>query len=300
MIPIDVLRLLRDFRVPHQLQEGRGWVSAHCPLCPGTPDFHLGYNLRNHYWNCFRCGGKSWEQVARALTGQGFEELRARYGGALQRSNLTPTPKTPRVLKARAELPLGCGPMGVSHHSYLYRRGFDSDQLEQGWGLLGTGPVGPDKLRVVAPIHQQGKLVSWQARYFALAFSVMSRACPPDREARPIKHCLYGLDQTNPDRGCVVVEGITDVWRLGAGAVATFGTEWSMEQARLLLCFSRVFVLFDSGEEAAQQFSSRLCMLLRSGGIPHVEQVSLGDSRIDPGDLLQADAEYLMWQLGLR
>jgi hypothetical protein len=303
VIRVDVLRLLRDFHVPHAdgaLTRRPDWVHVHCPFCAGVPDWHLGYNLRKGYWNCWRCGGKSWERVARALAGLSYAELLARYGreGEPGASRFAPLPAAERPLRREAVLPLGCGPMGERHRDYLAGRGFDPERLEREWGLLGTGLTGPDKLRVVAPVPWRGRTATWQGRDVTGKAKAKYRACPPEMEARPIKSCLYGLERADPERGCLVVEGIADAWRMGAGAVATFGTEWTLAQANLLLPFARVFVLFDSGEEAARRHSDALCAYLVERGVPVVEQLDLGEG--DPGELTQNEADHIMKEVGLR
>ncbi|KKL57058.1 hypothetical protein LCGC14_2239220, partial [marine sediment metagenome] len=62
----------------------------------------------------------------------------------------------------------------------------------------------------------------------------------------PIKSCLYNLDNANET--VILVEGITDVWRIGDGSVATFGKKVTDEQVNLLIRkrIKRVYILSDS------------------------------------------------------
>ena len=301
---IDLPRLLRELRIPHaspgEEHYRPGWEHFHCPFCAGSQGCHLGYNLGKDFWNCWRCGGRRWEQVAPVLFRLSWLEVLARYGDGTKRTILQ-LAKGPRPKRQRREalLPLGCGELQAAHRAYLESRRFDPAQLGPLWDLRGTGLVGPDKLRVLAPVRQGSELVTWQGRDVTGKAVAKYRACPPEKEAVPIKQCLYGLDLADPHRGAAVVEGITDVWRLGPGAVATFGTEWTTDQAQLLLHQPRVFLLFDSGEEAADRFADRFCALLSAAGVPSVEKVFL-NSGGDPADLSQDDADHLMRELGLR
>lgn len=295
---VDVARWLRDFGVEVKESGRPGWVHVHCPFCSGSQDWHLGYSLRKDFWNCWRCGGHRGERVAYALTRTDWQEVRRRYplrdGGA---PHAEPPPRDRKGGKFRP--PPGTLPLPPRHAAYLASRGFsDVPALVARWGLLGTGPVGGhEKLRVIAPVTHRGRVVTWQGRDVTGRAPAKYWACPPALEARPIKHCLYGLDLLRPDRGAVVVEGVVDAWKLGPGAVATFGTAWDREQLTLLLELPRVFVLFDGGEEDAQRHAASLLAQLREAGV-RAEQILLDEG--DPGDLSEDDAAHLMRDLRLK
>ena len=95
----------------------------------------------------------------------------------------------------------------------------------------------------------------------------------------------------------VIVEGITDVWRLGPGAVATFGIEWTNEQALLLKNFARVFVMYDFEEEQAEEQAYKLGVTLSGLGGVSVEKLYVPGHDGDPGDLTNEKARSLMGQL---
>lgn len=202
------------------------------------------------------------------------------------------------VRRREAILPPGCGPMADCHKQYLERRKYDPDQLAATWGLLGTGPVGPYKLRVIIPIHFQNVMVSFQGRDITNQSPLKYKACSKDKEARDHKTVLYGLDKV-PGSSVVIVEGVPSVWRLGPGSVATFGIEYTAAQVGLLRQFSRRYILFDAGasEGAARAQSLRLATALSAfDGITEV--LDLGEG--DPGDVLtDSEAEAFMVSLGV-
>ena len=105
------------------------------------------------------------------------------------------------------------------------------------------------------------------------------KACPIEQEVIHHKHVTYGIDLV-PRKTCVIVEGITDVWRLGPGAVALFGTEWTPEQ--LLFLAKRMktaHVLFDADStDKGGKLLSELTALGVGG-----EQFILEEG--DPGEL---------------
>ncbi len=116
-----------------------------------------------------------------------------------------------------------------------------------------------------------------------------------EKEARHHKACLYGLDQV-PGETVVIVEGITDVWRLGVGSVATFGIKYTKTQVLLLKRFKRRAILFDSADSQAQEQAEKLAKELSafSG-----ETISLIIDAKDPGTMSPKDAQDLMRQLGI-
>jgi hypothetical protein len=106
---------------------------------------------------------------------------------------------------------------------------------------------------------------------------------------------LYNADSVWGKDWVIIVEGPTDVWRLGDGAVCTFGTEGTEGKVRKLLAMGvkRAFVIFDPETVATSQ-SLRLSAIL-SASIPHCETVIL--ERGDPASLTPQEAEALKAEL---
>lgn len=104
---------------------------------------------------------------------------------------------------------------------------------------------------------------------------------------------------------CIVIEGITGAWRLGPGALATFGAKYTKSQFRLLYSrFKKIFILFDP-DEAGETNSARLRDELRVMGrtpilldvIQEKKKPLKGedtDSELDSGKLSQDEADTLM------
>ena len=89
------------------------------------------------------------------------------------------------------------------------------------------------------------------------------------------------------------MEGITDVWRLGSAAFATFGIEFTQEQVReIKKHFDEVFVIFDDEPQAVRQ-ALKMVAELRFRGVraQHVPIVG------DPGGMSQTDADNLVKSL---
>jgi DNA primase len=154
--------------------------------------------------------------------------------------------------------------------------------------------IGPYKFRIIIPILQRGKLASFQGRDYTGRSDLRYKTCEKEKEVVCHKHLLYNADAI-PGEDVVVVEGVTDVWRLGPGSVATFGTGFTQEQVMILAGYRRVFLLYD-GEEAATRRADKLAHAI-SGLGAEVELVTLDGG--DPAEMSQDDADYMMLELGL-
>jgi DNA primase len=271
-----------------------GWINIHCLFCQGIQEYHLGWNLEKGYFNCWRCGFHPVKKVvARILNISEAEawEVIKHYEG-----ESTYTPQDKKLIRSTSEvsLPVGCCAMTDRHRRYLKKRGFNPERLEKEWSLLGTGPVGPYKFRIIAPIFYKKKLVSYQGRDITGRTELRYKTCAKENEVRDHKHCLYGLDEVEGD-SVIVVEGITDAWRLGVGnAVATFGIIYTPAQVGLLMRFKNVFVFFDSADPQAIKQAEELGWELGAFGI----NAEIIETRYaDPGSMPERYAKSLKKEL---
>lgn len=302
---MKIKQLYDDFNIPYAEEGhrnvGGGWIGIDCPFCEGTPDMHLGYNLDTNHYSCWRCGSHSVKKTLKkilGINGETADKFIKKYRGGVRKIN---KPVKENDDTRRFALPSGCGPLGNNHQQYLLDRRFDPDRLEREWGLLGTGPMssldGSDyKHRIIAPITWDGNIVSFQGRDITDRQSAKYKACSKEREAIHHKKILYGRQDLWQDSG-IVVEGITDVWRLGFKAAATFGIKFTPAQVRAIAkAFpGRVFIIFDPEPQAqlqARKLQRELKAYYRN---PTVVLYNILD--IDPGAMSQEDADYLTKQL---
>jgi 5S rRNA maturation endonuclease (ribonuclease M5) len=100
------------------------------------------------------------------------------------------------------------------------------------------------------------------------------------------KHCLYNVDSVK--KTMIVVEGVTDVWRIGDGAVATLTSNPSKEQILAILKKKpkKVVVMYDpDAEDKGQRLADQL-----SGLIPSVKKVVLDSG--DPADMTDSEVQH--------
>lgn len=298
---IDITQLYQDYGIPiaqpgnkHYLS---GWVNTHCPFCYGD-NFHLGYNEKSGHMNCWKCGFHPVEKALSLVLNVPYSKIRSllkAYNRKFGASDAKFDTIDDQPIRTYRPPNLTC--LKTPHIKFLEKRRFDPQKLAEKYSLEAFGPIAEKGYahRIYIPIFFNRRLVSWYARSISLTREDKYRPCPKEKESIPHKHMLYGLDNV-PGSTCVVVEGVTDVWRLGEGAVATFGVDTMAGQRALLIKrFRRIFVLFDNDESGAGQMAGeKLCQML-SGSGRIVKQVFL--EKGDPGDLSQSDAGKMMQEL---
>ncbi len=221
--------------------------------------------------------------------------IQEQYGGLSESKDRSDEAKKEKNIDVF--LPQGTRDLQKPHKKYLRKRGFDPKELEQIWNIKGTGSLGRYSHRIIAPIYFNKILVSYQGRDITDKADLKYKACSIEKERIHHKYIGYGYDLTNK-KECLVVEGVFDAWRMGAGSVALFGTGYTPQQVQFLSTFKRVFVLFDSGEEEAQKNGYKLSFELQELGVES-EQIIL-DYEGDPAELSQKEADYIMRELLLR
>lgn len=227
-----------------------GWVQIDCPACsPNWQHFRLGYNIRGGYMNCWGCGPKRTSNVLSEITGLHWKELKP-YLEALSRNF------SPIDVKVRGKLVLPTGtfiPLLKSkpHRAYLEERGFDPREIERLWGVQALRWDSNHPWRLFLPIQFRGETVSWTTR--ALTQNHTARYISASLEEEKIHHkdLLYGEDYLR--NTIIVCEGPTDVWRIGPGAVCTFGTGFKTSQIARISRYPVRVVCFDSDDSGLRQ-----------------------------------------------
>lgn len=287
----NLIDLLQEFNVPYR-ESGEhghttaGWVQLDCPQCsPDSGRFRLGVHLSSHATNCWSCGRLSTINTLAEILKQPWGIAKARLGLVDRPYDLkTETPQGKLVL------PNGRGELLDVHQQYLRARGYDVAQLQRLWGIEGIGLAAKLAWRVFIPIHYQHKVVSWTTRSLTDGFVGGKRylAAKKHQEAIPHKNLLYGADYCR--HAIVVVEGPTDVWRVGPGAAATFGTAYTPEQVNKIAAYPVRVVCYDADNDA-QRSARRLCWLLES--FPGQTHRVVLEGGKDPGNAPAAEIQEL-------
>jgi hypothetical protein len=296
-----ILELYNDHHVDYATEGYKhcrpGWVNVPCPFCTGNPGYHLGFNIETNHYHCWRCGGKFPDKALSRILNIPVPEAKKlikEYGG----SSRTRRKETKaKINLSPFKYPSGEIKLKKNHKKYLTGRGFDPELLEAVWGVSGTGPVSYlDGInyshRILAPIFWGGREVSFQTRHMKSTPDFKYMACPMAREEVHHQRILYGKPLEWGKRG-VCVEGITDVWRMGAKSFSVFGIDYTPYQVKVIKSFfDEVVILFDPDPQALEQAKKLKWELEYFKISVHIEKIEQ-----DPGSMSQDDADHLMKQL---
>lgn len=155
---------------------------------------------------------------------------------------------------------------------YLNSRGFDHEQLaamyDVRYCVRPPSEYAAAAGRIIAPIMKHGEMVSWQARYVGEGdWKRVSKYynLPNSGKAQ----LLYNYDQAKQFPFTVLVEGFTDVWRIGDCAVASMGKSLSDAQSRMLSQWKALLIALDGdARDKSAEILYRLSNLTRVIDVP--------------------------------
>lgn len=300
---MDIVRLYNDYNIDYRTEGHKhcreGWVNVECPFCSGNPGYHLGFPIGGTHFVCWRCGPhKLNETISRLLSidYKATAKVITEYDG---QSYIRPA--IVNLIKKKFKFPTGTTELQSNHIKYLQKRNFDPQYIAKHWELQGTGPVSfldetDYSHRILIPIYWNGTIVSFQCRDITGKQEQRYLACPKNREQIEHKHIVYvhpeNWEKMKNGTG-ICVEGVTDVWKLGDNALATFGIKYKKEQVRVISQhLKRVAVMFDDDPQAIIQ-AEKLVAELKFRGLDAFRVPIIGD----PGSMTDKEAAYLVKQI---
>ena len=293
----DTRKFYKAHRIAH-IDSGHhhcraGWLQSACPFC-GSKNWHFGASLTEERFNCYLCGPHSlWSAIGaflRTNDKQAIVNCIREFSGL---KTALPSRQKPRQ-KVLAPPP-GTGPLQAAHRNYLQSRHFDPDQLIEQWGLRATAHTG-DKWgwRVIAPIQENNRTVAFQGRAIG-PHNPQRYHTTPDAQWLTDPHAaLYGIDQADGN-SVIVVEGVTGVWRLGPGTVATLGIGWHKQQANRLRKYKKRWIVFDPEPLAQKRALGLANHLALFGG----ETEIISGLATDPAELGEETAKMIRELAGI-
>jgi len=278
----DVLAYLESQGVPHWTSGknvSEGWVNIRCIYCDDKSN-HLGINLTTGVHNCWKCGrigGPA--RLIVALERCSFKKAYAILETFKTEGTQVYSKPASMAPPGAFELPkLTIETLPDTHRAYLISRGFDPDQLVADYGIKATLNIGQYRQRIIIPIFFDRELVNFVARDITGNFE--HRYLMPKTSEVLLRRdqLLYDVDRIG--KSIAIVEGVFDAWRIGRGAVATFGTRVTDEQCNILYRkkVERVFIIFD--HDASLNEGHKLAKKL-SHVIPHVENLTISEGDPD-------------------
>jgi len=306
----------------------KGNVIIHCPYC-GADDKgeHLGINLSNGVWGCWRNDTHRSKDLAKLLTRISpvsykqarkligadvkfieedlFDELISDdYFKIVKKKNKKIKslllPKEFKLLKIKNHF--------ARHHvHYLSGRGFDNVRLLSSNYNLMYALTGDYKGRIIMPVYFNKQLVTWTSRALSKYASLRYRSLSAENSSLNIKDTVYNFD--NAFKGgdvLFIVEGPVDTLKvdyylrgMDAYAVGLFSMSISDDQLYWLIQlfdkYKTVVLLLDSGE--IESNLKGIAKLSSTGKI--IEEGVLPRGVLDPGELkaYQVKNLYKKWSV---
>lgn len=296
---IDIESFLDQYGIDYRSSGknvGEDWLGICCPWCNETR-FHCGINLTSKVASCWVCGESgtclklvatlldcNWREAKKALSpfGGHFPEIRE------------------QILAEEVIFPTRVTNLTANGRKYLGDRGFNSNEIIKKYKIQETGILSKLEIknkswdfrnRIVIPIVMDYQTVSYTARDWTGLSSTRYKNAPTEAGVSPMAECLYNLDQAR--ERAILVEGPSDVWRMGNNSVATMGVKTTSEQIQRIIAkkFKKLVILFDEG-------AAKPAIKLANALNPFIDEVAvftLTDS--DPGSLTIEEATKLRFQL---
>lgn len=277
-----------DVHYPGEKNVSNGWLNINCPFCLHDKSWHLGMNTSSGAWSCWKCGHKSGPQkVVQALLRVSYNEAcsivdKYQRAGAITGFISKNTINT--EFKLPEDVQLG---LNKRARQYLQNRGFDPDYIIQEFKVCQGSRFTSLSGRIVIPIIQNRQTVNYVARDYTGRSPNKYVLCSNQKAAVPRNELLYHFDFVK--NVGMVVEGPIDVWAIGRGAFATFGTQFSTAQLAMIgeRGLSEIYITYD--EDALSRARSLSAQL--AGIVPHVELIILDKG--DPAEQDQSTKEEL-------
>lgn len=299
----------------------KGNVNIACPMCGDDPSHHMGVALEIEAWGCWRGishKGKKPEGLIKALLGCSYNQAKLvaqQYSAAdpenldeaiasLEGGSAAPVghDKGRKLQYRKAFRPIKRRGSTRRFYEYLSHRGFDDTDLLIEMYDLKCATTGTYKDRVIIPIIQNGKLVSWTSRAIGKSENAPRYLALSEDDGGLVNvfHTLWNWDELMEGGDVLIVaEGPFDAMKLDYYAVelnscatCTFGTSMSKEQAMMIAeaskRFKRTVLIYDEGATEAIFHAQSLL------GHTDVEIGFLPEGVEDPGDMTKKQVRQLI------
>lgn len=292
----NITSFCKNYGIPYATKGkniGPGWIGLSCPFHVDNGN-HLGYNVQGGYFYCWKCGGHSVRNVVKEFLQCSSAEadfIVDEYNSRIEGLQILNKPKP---LAQTLELPGES--LSKPYRRYLAKRGFDPDDIEAQYRIKAGGIVGEWKYRIIIPVYYEGRLVTYQGRDITGNTDLRYKTLSVEKSVENPKHCLYNQDAVEGKENIIVCEGVTDVWKMGKGSVATLGTSTTEEQIRKLSIYKNIYIVFDP-EPTAQIRAKRLGERVAAMGA-NVEIIDTGLDH-DPGEMTAKEVETFRRELGV-
>jgi len=277
-----------------------GWVGVEsCPFCGGG-GFHFAIKLQSNTGNCWLCGNTgNTVKIVGLLGNVNWPEAKKiieKYSSDTVDWAVLSDYTGESVIFPDGILPT----MNRKCRKYLESRRYNPDAIKEQFKVKCTenystlyldGREWDFSERIICPVFMNRQIQCYVARDYTGEASPKYMNSPIVASIRKPHSCIYNYDTLKGK--IILVEGVTDVWRLGAKVGALLGITFTNHQIRALAekDISEVTVLFDDG---AYKRANELATALTSV-IPSVRTAVIEED--DPGSMDQVSALKMKYEL---
>lgn len=287
---LNIRALLGDLGVPY-FTSGKnvseGWTTIQCPMGCGDTSNHGGFAPGGFGYSCFKCGKHSIYSVIGQFTESRNEavSLIKEYSNDLVYHAHIHEERASKVdwppISAKETLP-------SIHSEYIHSRGYDPKKLREMYGVVGCYHTGPMKYRLVIPIFENGRLVSYVGRDVTEQAPLRYKNLPERQSILSVRETVYNIDSIH--KFAIITEGIFDAWRFGAHGTALYGLQVTSRQVHLLAKkIKYAAIMFDRGTTEYAMAEN----LAESLGLCGIETAIVQIDCKDPGVMPQNEADEL-------
>jgi DNA primase len=241
----------------------KGWIGVRCPFCDDTSD-HFGIRLKDFRTRCWKCGLHSFPKYLVEVLGLSWREAKE----TIQDLDDAPDEPVRYPNQGRIVLPRECtDEFPKIHLKYLKNRGFNPRKLIRKYNLKACYTTGKYAYRIIIPIYDNGRLITWTSRDVTGKQS-RYRAASIEESAVDPSEAIYNFDNVKEYHDAFLVEGPTDVWKMGDGSFCFMGVKYSQKRfARIIEKNIRnLFIFYDqdrTGNSNARQIAKLLAPLVK-------------------------------------
>jgi len=276
---------------------GSDWIGVEtCPMC-GAGNFHFAINKESKLGSCWVCAENC--SPPKMIMLMLDTDWSTSYK-ILNKYSEKVIQHMPRKNADLVKYPSDIMDLNKSGKAYLKKRMFNPETIEKEYGVKQTGPVSYLKagglkidfrFRLMIPMYMNHELISYTARAIG---KNETRYQNPNIEACKItpSSAVYNIDSVK--NKCIIVEGVTDVWRMGKEVVSLQGVKYTPKQVRFLAekRLEKTFVMYDpNAEKEALKLANSL-----SGLCGEINIVTL-QTKCDPAELSDFEALKIKHQL---
>lgn len=279
-----IIQYLDDHKIAYKMAGKNvtsGWIEISCLWC-FDPSFHLGINLTSGFLSCWIGGPHGHlSKLVKETDGISWEEAEK-----LANELLTPAIQKEKIRAKSVLLPKeAIKELPDLHQKYLISRNYNPNLVSRKYNLYACYLTGDYAYRLIIPTYSDKQLITFTSRDVTGQQKIPYKNLSDEKSIVSVKDSLYNID-TIKDK-TVIVEGVFDVWRIGNGATATFGIQFTHNQiyeiARKKV--KKAIILFDYDQKAREQ-ARKLGNILSL----YISEVEVWDlDRGDPDTMTETD-----------